>query len=235
MKKMRILFLALTMVLALTLGSTATAAPTQAAMVIEVEGTEADQGDDILIYVRMTTNPGIVGFQVNITCDTSVLVPRVDELTEELEVVPFEELDELCLDTHANPNDLRIIWRDLDNPYSGESPDSLFYMYLDVADNAPPGTYTLAFDCEVTDEKGNAAVLAVTGGEQTVTIPPHKGDVNGDGVKDAQDMACLFTYLSTGNNAGRLADSDYFAIANMDGDDALTILDYQALYMTLIS
>lgn len=78
-------------------------------------------------------------------------------------------------------------------------------------------------------------------GEVYVTLPDlvlaEKGNCNGDGITDVSDMACLFTYLSAGRLTGKLSDDEtYFrAVADVNGDDIVNILDYQALYQTLVN
>ena len=58
-------------------------------------------------------------------------------------------------------------------------------------------------------------------------------DLNGDNAVDVLDMACLYTYLSTGENEGRLSNDAFFAAADVNSDDTINILDYQALYQLL--
>ena len=64
------------------------------------------------------------------------------------------------------------------------------------------------------------------------------GNVNGDAAQqvDVTDMACLFTYLSTGERQGNLhADPAYFdAVADVNSDGMVNILDYQALYQSFL-
>lgn len=56
------------------------------------------------------------------------------------------------------------------------------------------------------------------------------GDLNGDGAVDVTDMACLYTWLSTGKNEGSLDTKAFQKIADVNGDSIINILDYQALY-----
>lgn len=64
------------------------------------------------------------------------------------------------------------------------------------------------------------------------------GNVNGDVAQqvDVTDMACLFTYLSTGERQGNLQeDPAYFdAVADVNSDGMVNILDYQALYQSFL-
>ena len=55
-------------------------------------------------------------------------------------------------------------------------------------------------------------------------------DLNGDGTMDVRDMACLYTYLSTGENEGALSGGAFEKLADVNGDGNVNILDYQALY-----
>jgi len=87
----------------------------------------------------------------------------------------------------------------------------------------PYGTQTVTLTC------GDKSV----GFETTIVRP---GDLNGDSTMDStkadsQDMQCLYTYLATGENEGTIEDMAYFMlVANVNGDDDVNILDYQALY-----
>lgn len=64
------------------------------------------------------------------------------------------------------------------------------------------------------------------------------GNVNGDAAQqvDVTDMACLFTYLSTGLRQGELgSDPEYFAaVADVNQDGMVNILDYQTLYQSFL-
>ena len=59
---------------------------------------------------------------------------------------------------------------------------------------------------------------------------PGIGDVNGSGGMDITDMACLFTYLATDCMECALSDAAFTAAADINGDKAVNILDYQTLY-----
>lgn len=65
------------------------------------------------------------------------------------------------------------------------------------------------------------------------------GNVNGDAAQqvDITDLACLFAYLSTGERQGNLqADPVYFAaVADVNQDGVVNILDYQTLYQRLLA
>lgn len=64
------------------------------------------------------------------------------------------------------------------------------------------------------------------------------GDVNGTttalGEVDVTDLACLFEWLSTGKYSGGIGVKSYMlAVADVNGDGCVDILDYQRLYMML--
>lgn len=64
------------------------------------------------------------------------------------------------------------------------------------------------------------------------------GDVNGTttalGEVDVTDLACLFEWLSTGEYSGGIGAKNYMlAVADVNGDGCVNILDYQQLYMML--
>ena len=62
------------------------------------------------------------------------------------------------------------------------------------------------------------------------------GDINGSGAEpDASDLQCLYTYLSKREAVGAYQDDlDLFlSMADVNGDGAVNILDYQRLYMAL--
>lgn len=62
------------------------------------------------------------------------------------------------------------------------------------------------------------------------------GNVNGSKSQagddvSTEDMQCLFTQLSTGVNEGQIEDQTYFQkVCDVNNDDVVNILDYQALY-----
>lgn len=64
------------------------------------------------------------------------------------------------------------------------------------------------------------------------------GNVNGDATQqvDITDLACLFAYLSAGERQGNLQeDPAYFdAVADVNSDGMVNILDYQALYQSFL-
>ena len=67
-----------------------------------------------------------------------------------------------------------------------------------------------------------------------------KGDVDGnrapaEGNYGVLDMQCLYTYLSESRNTGAITgETDFRAVADVNGDAAVNILDYQCLYEMLL-
>lgn len=106
----------------------------------------------------------------------------------------------------------------------------------------PEGTYTM----ELAQEGCVSRTVTVTVDAATAYIPSvvlvQVGNLNGTAndfgeETDVSDMQCLFEYLAQNEMSGALAgDQTYFlAVANVNGDDAVNILDYQALYAMLYS
>lgn len=63
-----------------------------------------------------------------------------------------------------------------------------------------------------------------------------RGNVNGDTTAgqtdiDASDMQCLYTYLTTGENEGKVTDAAYFdLVSDINGDGFIDVYDLQRLY-----
>ena len=55
-------------------------------------------------------------------------------------------------------------------------------------------------------------------------------DLNGDNDKSIGDMACLYTWLTTGENPGKLADKEFEDKADLNHDGTVDIYDLQMLY-----
>lgn len=99
----------------------------------------------------------------------------------------------------------------------------------------PAGTYTICV--EKTGYVSYKTEFVYTG----VNRPPDvtlvkRGDINGapsdTGDVDAADMQCLFELLATGAYSGSIKDEAYRnAVADVNSDGIVDILDYQALYM----
>ena len=99
----------------------------------------------------------------------------------------------------------------------------------------PAGTYTICV--EKTGYVSYKTEFVYTG----VNRPPDvtlvkRGDINGapsdTGDVDAADMQCLFELLATGAYSGSIKDEAYRnAVADVNSDGVVDILDYQALYM----
>lgn len=101
----------------------------------------------------------------------------------------------------------------------------------------PAGTYTIVVEKPgfVTYEKqftytGNNCPPDVT----LVRIGNINGSTSAAGEVDAADMQCLYEMLSTDTYTGKIEDEEYRkAVADVNGDGDLNILDYQRLYMAL--
>lgn len=95
-----------------------------------------------------------------------------------------------------------------------------------------PGQYVLEVSKEGT--RSRSYPIEITAGQDELDLgnvsstPP--GDTNGTGITDAADMQCLFEHLSTGEYSGTLNEEDSVAVSDVNGDNAINILDYQALY-----
>lgn len=66
---------------------------------------------------------------------------------------------------------------------------------------------------------------------------PSRGDVNGDNVADIRDAQCLYDYLSLGSLPAAFAGDEaaFRDAADLDGNGAVDVLDYQALYLLLLA
>lgn len=101
--------------------------------------------------------------------------------------------------------------------------------------NIAPGRYTLEVSKPgyvAHSVSVDTAAIADTLAVELVMV----GDVNGcaaeKGDVDVTDMACLYTLLSTGRYDGQIKDEEYMKrVADVNGDNSVNILDYQALYM----
>lgn len=101
-----------------------------------------------------------------------------------------------------------------------------------VFPNVDPGEYRLTVEQQGCATRTYA--IAVAQGKVTVVdaVVTALGDVNGGGETDISDMACLYDWLYLGEYTGALKDDEaYFrAVADVNKDGLVNILDYQALY-----
>lgn len=101
-----------------------------------------------------------------------------------------------------------------------------------VFPNVDPGEYRLTVEQQGCATRTYA--IAVAQGKVTVVdaVVTALGDLNGSGKTDISDMACLYDWLYLGEYTGALAaERDYFrAVADVNNDGLVNILDYQALY-----
>ena len=95
-----------------------------------------------------------------------------------------------------------------------------------------PGEYRLTVEHQGCATRTYA--IDVTQGKVTVVdaVVTALGDLNGSRETDISDMACLYDWLYLGKYTGALAsERDYFrAVADVNEDGYVNILDYQALY-----
>lgn len=66
---------------------------------------------------------------------------------------------------------------------------------------------------------------------QLGTVP---GDVNGDNVANISDIECLYTWLLTGDNQGKLTDPVFRKAADLTGDGVWNVYDLQRLYEIVV-
>ena len=101
-----------------------------------------------------------------------------------------------------------------------------------VFPNVDPGEYRLTVEQQGCATRTYA--IAVAQGKVTVVdaVVTALGDLNGSRKTDISDMACLYDWLYLGEYTGALAaERDYFrAVADVNEDGLVNILDYQALY-----
>ena len=185
------------------------------------------RGAEIEYPVCIQDDPGLAGFHLSISLDTSRVAPIAQKDSVVCERGSL--LTAGMLLSSPEPTGCRLLWFH-DRNVTGDG--ELLRVTLKIDENAPFGAYpvTLGYIPEDTiDEEGEAVPLKCISG--VVNVLPIEGDLNGNGTMDVIDMACLYTYLSTGANTGDIEDEDYFqAVADVNGDGSINILDYQKLY-----
>lgn len=97
------------------------------------------------------------------------------------------------------------------------------------------------YDVQFASAYGEQTLTFSSGNVSTEVVATvvRQGNINGDSASgqtdiDASDMQCLYTYLTTGRNEGKLKGSEYFdLVADVNGDDAINVYDLQRLYETV--
>ncbi len=94
------------------------------------------------------------------------------------------------------------------------------------------------YDVQFASAYGEQTLTFSSGNVSTEVVATvvRQGNINGDSASgetdiDASDMQCLYTYLTTGRNEGKLKGSEYFdLVADVNGDDSIDVYDLQRLY-----
>lgn len=100
---------------------------------------------------------------------------------------------------------------------------------LTVEGMAPGEAAGLTVDqLTLSDGRADTALPALSW--QSVFLPP-RGDLNGDNVADIRDAQCLYDYLCLGSLPAAFAGDEaaFRSMADLDGNGAADILDYQLL------
>ena len=216
-------------------------------------GTQA-QWNNIAIY---SNNDPLTSAAIHYTAAASVVnaAPVVSAAAErpatptelpvpELPVPPMPQRETLFEELSA-PTPLGAMLPPAENTVAGKTVTSRFsghypgrdYILLVVKDPAAeallaPENLLYIAQSTATEEGTVSFTYCLSTGD---TAWPYAGgltpaDCNGDGTVDVLDMACLYTYLATGANEGKLNARTFQAAADVNGDGSINILDYQALY-----
>ena len=96
------------------------------------------------------------------------------------------------------------------------------------------------YDVQVTGGSGQHTLTFTSGGVSTQIKANviRQGDINGNataqGDIDVSDMQCLYTYLATGENTGKIKDASAFdLVSDLNNDGSVDIYDLQLLYETI--
>ena len=97
------------------------------------------------------------------------------------------------------------------------------------------------YDVQVTGGSGQQTLTFTSGGVSTQIKANviRQGDINGNataqGDIDVSDVQCLYTYLATGENTGKIKDANAFSlVSDINNDGSVDIYDLQLLYETII-
>ena len=94
------------------------------------------------------------------------------------------------------------------------------------------------YDVQFASAYGEQTLTFSSGNVSTEVVATvvRQGNINGDSASgqtdiDASDMQCLYTYLTTGKNEGKLKGSEYFdLVADVNDDGSIDVYDLQRLY-----
>lgn len=96
------------------------------------------------------------------------------------------------------------------------------------------------YDVQVTGGSGQHTLTFTSGGVSTQVKANviRQGDINGNataqGDIDVSDVQCLYTYLATGENTGKIKDASAFdLVSDLNNDGSVDIYDLQLLYETI--
>ena len=98
------------------------------------------------------------------------------------------------------------------------------------------------YDVQVTGGSGQHTLTFTSGGVSTQVKANviRQGDINGNATAqgdidiDVSDVQCLYTYLATGENTGKIKDASAFdLVSDLNNDGSVDIYDLQLLYETI--
>ena len=187
-------------------------------------------GQEVSYQFCVQDNPGLAGYRVFLSYDTSAFTPvTAEDSGVVVACAPGwnggTAIGAVC------PEGLSVLWfSNEDVTREGE----MFTVRFRISPAAELGEYPVSVTYAAQDTLNAAEqgqVFVCRDGSITVETDNAPRDVNGDGTVDVTDMACLFKYLATGENEGKIQNVSAFRkIADVNGDGEVNILDYQALY-----
>lgn len=217
MKKIAILFMAVLIIFALTVGASAADGTV---LVTEAEGYG---GKTVKLDVVVAENPGSIASVMTVKYDTDALtLTRVEDAGKMGENKHSDNLssDEYYL-SWFNP------LAEEDYSFNG----TVVTLSFEIADDAEEGEYDITVEVkEAYDTDLNPVTYTETAGKITVVeAPPYiPGDVNGDGEVDVLDLLRLGKYLADWDVEIDEAASDVTADGEVDVLDLLRLGKYFA-------